>query len=209
MFLFSRTTRIANNDGLAWAVEMTEHAKRASGLDIGLWGQVWSPELGRIAWTTFVPDLATLAAAGDKMNADAAMTATGAKGAELTTGGLDDALYSIVHGELDPSAPQPEYVSTVAAVCASGAVTKAMAAGVEIAQRAEKITGSPSMFVANVTGVYGGVGWFTGYADVQALEAAQQAIAADASFSTHVDKTASAFSADPSATTQLFHRRIA
>jgi hypothetical protein len=209
MFLFSRSTRLADNDGLTWAVGMTEHAKRVSGLDIELWGQVWSPELGRIAWTTFVPDLATLAAAGDKMNADAAMTAEGAKGAALITGGMDDALYNIIHGELDPNAPQAEYVTTVAAVCASGGLTKAMTTGVEIAQRAEKITGAPTMFVANMTGVYGGVGWFTGFANVEALEAAQEAMAADAEWAKQVDKAGSAFASEPGVTTQLIHRRFA
>jgi hypothetical protein len=209
MYLFSRSTRVANADGMAWAVGMTEHAKRVTGLEIGLWGQVWSPEFGRIAWTTFVPDLATLAAAGDKMAADAAMAAEAAKGAPLTTGGMDDALFNIIHGEIDPNAPQPEYVTTVAAVCANGSLTKGMTTGVEIAQRAEKVTGTPTMFVANVTGLYGGVGWMTGFADTQALEAAQQAMSADEDWAKQVDKAGSVYAADPAVTTQLIHRRFA
>jgi hypothetical protein len=209
MYLFSRSTRIADGDGLTWAVTMTEHAKRVTGLDIGLWGQVWSPEFGRIAWTTFVPDLATLAAAGDKMNADAAMTAAGAAGAVHTTGGIDDALFNVIHGELDPSAPQAEYVTTVAGVCASGALAKGMTTGVELAQRAEKITGTPTLFAANVTGVYGGVGWMTGFATIEALEAAQQAMAVDEDWAKQVDKAGSVYAGDPGATTQLIHRRFA
>ena len=209
MYLFSRSTRIGSPEGLAWAVTMTEHAKRASGLDIGLWGQVWSPEFGRITWTGFVPDLATLAAAGDKMNADAKMAADAAKGAEHTTGGIDDALYNIVHGDLDPNAPQAEYVTSVAAVCASGQLAKAMAAGVDIAQRAEKITGAPTMFASNVTGVYGGVGWLTGFETIEALEAANQAMATDADWVMEVDKVGSVFSSDAGATTQLIYRRFA
>ena len=208
MYLFSRSTRIANADGMAWAVEMTEHAKRVTGLDIGLWGQVWSPEFGRIAWTTFVPDLATLADAGDKMAADAAMNEEGAKGAELTTGGMDDGLFNILHGEITPNAPQAEYVTTVTAVCANGSLTKGMTTGVEIAQRAEKITGVPTMFVANVTGQYGGVGWMTGFVDTQGLEASQQAMAADEDWAKQVDKAGAVYAADPGVTTQLIHRRF-
>lgn len=209
MYLFSRSTRLADADGLTWAVGMTEHAKRVTGLDIGLWGQVWSPEFGRIAWTTFVPDLATLAAAGDKMNADAAMAADAAKGAAHTTGGMDDALFNIVHGVLDPNAPQAEYVTTVAAVCANGSLSKGMTTGVEIAQRAEKITGAPTMFAANVTGVYGGVGSMTGFANIESLEAAQQAMAADAEWAKQVEKAGSAYAAERGVTTQLIHRRFA
>jgi hypothetical protein len=210
MYLFSRSTVIANNDGLAWAVGMTEHAKRASGLEIGLWSQVFSPEVGRMTWSGFVPDLATFAAAGDAMNSDAAMTAAGEKGAALTTGGLDDGLYNILTDfEPDPNAPQPEYVTAVSAVCANGKLSEGMTTGVTIAQQVEKITGVPSMFVANVTGVYGGVGWFSGFPNIAALEASQQAMAADAGWAKQVDKAGSAYSADLGATTSLILRRIA
>jgi hypothetical protein len=209
MYLFSRSTVLADNDGLAWAVGITEHATRASGLEIELWGQVWSPEYGRITWTGFAPDLPTLAAAGDAMTADAAMAAEAAKGAAHTTGGLDDALYNVVHGDLDPGAPRAEYVSSTNAVCASGKLTEAMTTGVEIAQHAEKITGVPTLFIANVTGVYGGVGWISGYPDAAAMEAAQQAIAADTHFAKQVDKAGSVYASDPSATSTLIHRRFA
>jgi hypothetical protein len=33
--------------------------------------------------------------------------------------------------------------------------------------------GTPSLFLADVTGKYGSVGWVSGYENVQALEAAQ------------------------------------
>ncbi|MBK5290053.1 MAG: hypothetical protein JJE46_16485 [Acidimicrobiia bacterium] len=208
MYLFSRSAVLADNDGLAWATAMTEHAKRATGLEIELWGQVWSPEFGRIAWTAMVPDLATLATAGDAMAADAAMTKEGAKGAALTNGGLDDALYTIVHGEIAPAAPAAEYVTAVSSVCANGQTGKAMAAGVEIAQRAEKITGTTTMFVANVTGIYGGVGWITGHANIAELEASQQAMAHDVEWSKEVDKLATTFASDPSATNSVILRRF-
>lgn len=209
MYLFTRSAVLADNEGLAWATTMTEHAKRATGLEIGLWGQVWSPEFGRVAWTAMVPDLTTLAAAGDAMAADAAMAKEGAKGAALTNGSLDDALYNIVHGDIDPGAPPAEYVTVVSSVCPNGGISNAMAAGVEIAQRAEKITGTVTMFLANVTGVYGGVSWVTGHVNVAALEAAQQKMAEDADWPREVDKAASAFTSDPSATNSIILRRFA
>jgi hypothetical protein len=65
------------------------------------------------------------------------------------------------------------------------------------------------MFIANVTGVYGGVGWISGYPDAAALEAASQAIAADTHFAKQVDKAGSVYAADPSATNSLIYRRFA
>lgn len=209
MYLFGRSTTLSSNDGLAWAVGITENARRASGLDVELWGQVWSPEFGRVTWTAFAPDLETLAAAGDAMNADAAMNAESARGNEFTVGGLDDALYNVIHGDLDPGAPQAEYVSATSTVCANGKQLEGMTRAVEIAQHAEKITGVPTICIANVTGVYGGVGWISGFPNAAALEASQQAIAADPQFTRLVDDVASAYSPDATATNALIHRRFA
>jgi hypothetical protein len=209
MYVFSRSTVLADNDGLAWAVGITEHAKRASGLEVELWGQVWSPEFGRVTWTAFAPDLATLAAAGDAMNADATMTAESAKGREFTSGGLDDALYNVVHGAIDPAAPPAEYVTSVGSVCANGKLADGMTTGVELAQHAEKITGMSTMFITAVTGVYGGVSWITGCATAAEMESAQQAMAEDPHWAKQVDKAAAVYSADPSSTVSLIHRRFA
>jgi len=209
MYLFSRSTVLASNEGLEWAVGMTEHAKRASGLEVELWGQTWSREYGRVAWTAFAPDLATLAAAGDAIASDAAMSAAGEQGATLTNGGLEDGLVDVVFGSVDPSAPPAEYVTSVATVCANGSLRRGVATGIEIAQRAEKVTGVPTMFGTSVTGVYGGVVWLTGHPDVKSLEAAQQAFATDEDWLAFIDEAAGAYTQDRDATQSIIHRRLA
>jgi hypothetical protein len=66
------------------------------------------------------------------------------------------------------------------------------------------------MFLADVTGTYGGVGWASAYENAQALEAAQQALNSDASWAQFVDKaTAGVYTDDPSMTTQVIYRRLA
>ena len=85
-----------------------------------------------------------------------------------------------------------------------------MELGVEIAQRAEKITGTPTLFLADVTGIYGGVGWLSGHANIQALETAQQKLASDASWAKYLDKEVKGTYVDePGQTTQLIYRRLA
>ncbi len=91
------------------AVGITEKAKKDSGLEVELWAQYWSPAFGTVAWTAFVPGLATLVAAGDKMAADAAFTAEESKGAALTIGGTDDAVSSLIHGDFSQEGPQAEF----------------------------------------------------------------------------------------------------
>ena len=211
MYLFSRRGRIDGgntNEALAWATGITEKVNEVSGLPVGLWMQVFSPAFGTVSWSTFLPDLATLEAAGDKLASDPGYVAMADAGAKFISTGLDDSLISIVHGDPDPSR-SIEYVTGVQAVCSTGNIAMAMTVGVELAQAAEAATGLPTLFGANVTGAYGGVGWLTGYENIGALETAQQALSADPEWVALIDtKTAGVYAEDPSITTQLVYRRI-
>jgi hypothetical protein len=211
MYLFSRRGRIdggTTNEAMTWASGITEKVNEITGIGVGLWMQTYSPAFGTVSWSTFVPDLAALEAAGDKLSSDAGYVTMADQGASYISGGLDDSLLQIVHGEPDPNRAI-EYVSVVQAVCATGAIGKGMGVGVEIAQKVEAVTGLPTLFASNLTGPYGGVGWFTAYEDVGVLETANNALNADASFLDLIDsKAAGAYVEDPSITTQLIYRRV-
>lgn len=194
---------------MEWALGQTERVNKIVDLPVSLYMQVFSPEVGAIGWSTFTPDLVSLEAAGDKLNADDGFVSATDSGASFLIGGADDSISQVVSGTPDPSR-QVEYVTAVRTVCSNGALAKGMELGVEIAQRAEKITGTSTLFVADATGSYGGVGWLTGHADIQGVEAAQQALAADASWLKFLDEgVKGTYSDDPSATTQLLFRRLA
>jgi len=212
MYLFSRRVRIGGGQtraAMEWALGQTEKVNRITGLQVSLYTQVYSPEVGSIGWSTFVPDLATLEAAGDKLNVDDDFVSGTDKGAALIDGGAEDTLAQVISGAPDPTR-QIEYVTAVHTVCATGNLARGMELGVEIAQRAEKITGTPTLFLADVTGIYGGVGWVSGHENIQALEAAQQKLASDASWAKYLDKEVKGTYADePGHTTQLIYRRLA
>ena len=211
MYLFSRRARIApgkTRAAMTWATGITEKVNQITALNVSLYAQTYSPEVGTLAWSTFVPDLATLEAATDKLLVDEGYTSMLDEGAEYSTGGADDALIQVVYGEPDPNRPI-EYVSTVEAVCANGSVTRGIELGVEIAQRVEKAIGLPVLFGSATTGSYGAVGWFTGYADIGELERAQQALAADTKFGEFVDKSVrGVYAEDALQTRQLVYRHI-
>lgn len=211
MYLFSRRARLAPGNtraAMMWATEVTEKATQISGLNVSLFGQTFSPETGTLVWSAFVPDLATLEAANDKLLVDDANVSLVDQGAKFALGGVDDALLQIAHGEVDPNR-QIEYVTTVQTVCANGSVARGIELGVEIAQRAEKTTGLPGLFTTAMTGPYGSVGWVTGYANISELERAQQALATDTKFGEFVDKNVrGVYVESPSETEQLIYRRI-
>jgi hypothetical protein len=212
MYLFSRRIRLGPGNtrkSMEWALEQTKSVNNITGLPVSLFMQVYSPEVGAVAWSTFVPDLPTLEAAGDKLNADDTFAAAVDKGSSFMLGGADDLLAQVVYGEPDPTR-DIEYVTAVQTVCANGNLGRGMELGVELAQRAEKVIGTPTLFLANATGTYGSVGWISAHDDAQALEASQQALASDADWVKFVDKNVAGVYADePSQTTQLIFRRLA
>ena len=211
MYLFNRTGRVANGNTrktLEWATGITEKVRNVSGLEVGLFQQVFSPEFGTIVWSTFVPDLQSLEAATDKLIGDDGFVQLADEGAKFTEGGFDDGLFQVLHGEPDPSR-QVEYVVVVRSVCSSGNFAKGFEVGMEVAQRAERVTGTPTLFLAAATGDYGAVGWVTGFSDIKALEAGQGALATDASFAEYIDGEASnVYVSEPWMTTQRIFRRI-
>ncbi|MCU1464520.1 MAG: hypothetical protein JWM72_448 [Actinomycetia bacterium] len=211
MYLFSRRARLAPGNtraAMAWATDITEKASQVGGLPLSLYAQVFSPMVGTIVWSTFVPDLAALEAATDKLNADDGFISQSDAGTKFVLADEDDSLLQVVYGEPDANRPV-EYVGTVQSVCATGNLTKGLELGVEIAQRAEKTAGIPTMFVAGTTGAYGMVGWVSGYADIKEFETAQQKLAADTKFGEFVDKSVrGVYSEEPAATSQLMYRRI-
>lgn len=211
MYLFSRRARLAPGNtraAMTWATDITQTATQVGGLPISLFTQIFSPDVGTIVWSAFAPDLAALEAATDKLNADDGFISQADAGAKFVLTDEDDSLLQVVYGEPDPNR-QVEYVSTVQSVCANGSLAKGIELGVEIAQRAEKTVGLPTMFVTGATGLYGMVGWISGYADIKELETAQQKLTEDTKFGEFIDKSVrGVYAEDPSATNQLLYRRI-
>ncbi len=211
MYLFSRRARLAPGNtraAVTWALGISEKANQITSLGASTFTSIFSPEVGTLVWSAFVPDLASLEAANDKLLADDGYVAMVDEGARLIQSNIDDAVLQIIHGDVDPNR-QVEYATTVEAVCATGNVARGMELGVEIAQRAEKVTGLPSLFATGATGPYGSVAWLTGYADVGELERAQQALAADTSFIKFIDdKVRGVYVEDFAITRQLIYRRL-
>lgn len=211
MYLFNRRTRLVGGNGTAgleWATALTEQVATVTGQEIQLWATVYSPGYGTISWTSWFADLASLEKADDTMNADAALTKLANQGAKFTDGSLDDGIFQPIYGTPDP-AREIQYVGSVSAVAAAGNTERAMGFGVEIAQKVEAITGMTCMFAQALSGPYGSVGWLTAYDNISAIEAAGNAMAADASLLKLVDSSAGCFVEDASITQQTFHRRLA
>jgi hypothetical protein len=212
MYLFGRRAQLSGakfRKSLEWVAEITNRVSQTTGLQVRVWNQMFSPAVGTILWATTVPDLATLEAANDKLMVDEDYTDLLDKGQDYTLPGLvDDLLAVIISGQPDPNR-QIDYVSSVRANIVGGKTATGMALGVEIAERAQAITGVPTLFVADATGNYGGVGWATGFANVTEMERSLQAINGDPKFIELIDdKAKGVYNDSPGSATQVIYRRI-
>lgn len=209
MYLFNRRLRLAPGSpvrSLDWGVRMTEKVNAISESEVTLWAPRFSAGASALSWTTVVEDLGQLDSLEGKLLADEGYLHLVEEGATLSSGdGLDDGLVELIH--LDPDAgPGAEYVAVVTAVAAAGQAVRSIEVGIEISTRAKAVTGFPTSFGREVTGPYGGVGWFTLYPSIEALQQGEAATGSDEDFIRLVDEKASTAYAAGSGLTTIWRK---
>jgi len=213
MYLFTRRVRLVGGKlraHMAWATSITEKVTQTGGMQVSLWSQTFSPSVGTLVWSTFASELAELEAMNEKLMVDEGYLELVERGGEFVLpGAVDDSLSMIIHGEaLDPDR-RAEYVAVVRTTMVAGGMARGITVGIEIAEKAEQITGLKTSFLADATGNYGGVRWLTAFANVGELERAQLELNGNQSFIELIDSQASSVYTDtPGATSQLIFRRI-
>mgnify|MGYP003403343712 CR=1 FL=1 len=211
MYLFSRTARVGPATGVPWAVEITELVRRRTGQDLRLWSTAYSSGVGTMTWTGWFEDLVHLEffsnKIGDMMHTDEAYMALLEQGSALIEGSVDDSLMQLLTDRPDPER-EVTYASAVGAVCAAGHARRGLMIGMQIAEHAERTSGTPTMFLRSVTGSYGGVGWITTFEDIEQMEQGEAKLAADDSWIDLIDSAEGAFVEDVKATSQTIYRRI-
>jgi hypothetical protein len=207
MYLYTRRARLAPGHGTAgvdWALTVARKARELTGQELRLWGAVWSPGVGTITWTAWVDGLEALEKIGDILEGDAAMEKLTSAGTRYIVGGYDDGLLEPVVGE--PPTDRVQYVAATAAVASRRGATQAIAAGADLARRAEAVTGRPTLFGRAVTGRGGEVQWLTGFERAEDLDAAQRSLARDDDWLALLDATRRRFAPAAAGGTTIYRR---
>jgi hypothetical protein len=211
MYLFSRSIRLGAGNPekqLAWALKVTEKVNQISEVPVELWSSVFSPRAETLVWTATVDDLVTLETIENKLISDSGYVSLVEEGAAYASADpVDDALLQFVFADPATAEVEATYATTVQATLVPGGMARGIELGVETAQRAGKISGSPTSFGTSMTGTYGSVEWISVYKSIEQLQSGQEAIAADADFAQLLDKELSKVYA-PGAQ-QLAWRKIA
>jgi hypothetical protein len=192
-YLFTRSIRVAGNlvDAMGWSARITEKVNQIAEIPITLWQPIMSPQINTLNWVAVVDDLAALTATDEKLMADSAYLDLTVEGAKFNAGsGVDDHLMQYVHADRD-GADTAQYASIVRAILAPGAFVEGVTLGVEIAQKVKAVSGRPTSFGQSTTGTYGEVAWISLYDSIEQVQAAEEAIGADADFVALLDQRAS------------------
>ena len=208
MYLFTRQTRLMPEhaiDGMEWAVEITEKVNQITALNVGVWTPFASPGIATVSFGAAVESLTDLEDAQAKTLADPIFQDLVKRGAQLTSGGLDDRVGQFIVGGTDDGS-NPSYVAVVQSQITNGRFGSGVAAGVEIAQRATELSGMTTSFLLSSTGTYGGVVWITGAASLRELEEGEAKTNANPDFVALVDRVADNFV--DGITTQSIWRRV-
>jgi hypothetical protein len=211
MYFYTRTGRVRPGrmtEATGWAVELTERVNRITDLRVGLWTTMFSPGLGTMAWSTFVPDLMELDKANGKLMADEAFLADVERGGEIfTEAGVDDGVAQLVHTAGEPVA-EPRYASIVLSGMTAGSLGKGIEVGIEIAERATKLGGVATSFLVAATGPYAGCAWIAATETLAELDRGEQAVNSNPEFIAYLDEAAAGVYR-PEVSTQTIWSRIA
>ncbi len=212
MYLFTRRAQLGHGqptDAMTWVTSITEKVNQIVEFEVHAWTPVFSENVGEIAWTAFLPELAELESGDFKLMSDALYLDLVGQGARyLSTQPINDQLLQLIHGTPDP-ARDIHYVTVAQATVAPGQLRHAMELGIEIAVQAERITGLPTHFYADTTGNWGGVHWITGYEGVELMQHSNEKINSTMPFVEMIDAKASkAFASGTQNARQACYRRV-
>jgi hypothetical protein len=208
MYLFTRMARLSPahyRDGIEWALGVTEKVNQITSLNVGLWSPILSPGLGTLSWGSAVETLSDLEDADAKLMADPMYLDVVEKGASMLVGTVEDQTAQFIHNP--PQTGETTHVAVVETSMANGSFKRGVEVGVEIAQRATDLGGSPTAFLTGVTGTYAGCAWITSATSLAELERGEQAVNTNMDFIAFLDKEAAGCYL-PGVTKQSIWRRL-
>jgi len=195
MDLFSRTLTLAGpvNEVMAYATGMRQLVSDKTGADIALWSVLFGAPVGTVSYATRVDGLSGLAAMTSSFVDDAEYHAKAAEGQDLSVAPAQDQLLRLIHGELGEGSPPVGAVASITVATASGSFGAAAVWGVEVAQIAQSVTGSPVLFGAGIGGTMGQFAWVGVNADFAAADEANDALAQSADYMAKMEESTGLF----------------
>lgn len=208
MYISARTGQIANDlvAATAFALEVAEVVESTTGNTVSVWQGMLGTPLGSISWSGQVEGFAQSAAQDQKLMENAQyveMVQQAGSAGLFVPGSIENHFARILHAA---GTPGPfEYFQLISARVATGKLPDAVAFATDMADYASGLTGNPVTVAGSNWGDPGTLMFFTGHADADSVDAAQDATMGDAGYQERLAKAAGIF-VDGTATASLAKR---
>ncbi len=208
MYLYSREITLNNPLGALTAKEIADHLSAARNSEVALYAVAYSPGWGRVTFSSWWEDMATLDAALLAANDDA-------KYMELSLAlapnvmAVNDVLLDVVFTTQEATEMEmPNIVWSVGGTAISSRIVEAAMSGIETCQAWKQATGTDASFGRAVTGPFGGLGWLSGFESMGEFDAAWTASSADENWITTLTGAQENFGQDFGSGTSTLYRKM-
>ncbi len=187
MYLFSRSAVLTGNPAAAmpWAVKIGEYVSTTTGRPLSTWAAQFGRPLGTVTWSTILESHADLNAAFGALESDAGYARLVEEGMPFFSSPHEMTLRQPLHGGPTPGGEPPAVgalANVTTAVAANGKMAEAFAWGIAVSEHVEKVTGNPVTFMSDAYGAFGQLTWLGTSPDLEAVDAANAKLAADAGY---------------------------
>ncbi len=213
MYLFTREARLNGRrqpEAMALAVHITEYCTQLTGVQRGLWANVYSQDVGSLVFASVHPDLTALETTIDKLNVDSEYHSLVDRTLDyVLPGTVNDAVWNMLYPEAEPETTREvNYTLAVEAYARPGKMMAAAAWGPELCQLLQDITGIPDEFGVDEACGYGRMILIQQFTDAAEYERCQAAQLADPRFPEAVDQQAPELFETSTATRRLYRRIV-
>lgn len=172
MHLFTRVVNLKASPAryVPWAMEITNVANAETGLAMSCWLAQFGAPLGSLGFTALAATESEMAAAAARLTTHAGYLALVERGMDMDAT-AEDGLWTVVHGSRPEHSPVGAIGVMTTATAALDRYADALRWGVEVAQVAGSITGSPVAVLAGSYGAMGSMAWVATAPDLATHEA--------------------------------------
>ena len=170
---------------MAYANDITGYVRGHSTLDVTCWNAGFGYPLGTLAWSAIVDSQATLADASAKLLGDSGYLDMIDSAADMISTGGEDHLRELIAGGEGGTGEAPPIGAVAQITTATAFVDRfadALGWGVEVAQFASEVLGSPVVVLRDLFGTMGEITWIGIQPDIAAAESAGAKLAGNADY---------------------------
>jgi len=195
MYLFARTATAKPGralDAATFATEVAGQVSSITGVEVHAWSTLYGAPITQLSWTALIDSHAAMGEVSEKLQADPGFQERIGVAGELFEAAPEDVFAEVV-ATVNDSGKLGTYANLVQAQVAGGKIGDAMAFAVDMLNHVGKVTGRDGLLTRSLYGPWASMGWIMLAHSLEEIDAAGEAMAADADYISKIDKAGDLF----------------